>query len=206
MPRPDDDEHRGGGAAQVRSPGAARGSSPGVARGAAQISSPGMAATGSPEPPPVRPRDRLGRPLPFSSPDGVEAVSEQALPPVETLTEAQRLLDEGRAFSAHEVLEARWKAAPPGERELWQGLAQLCVGVTHLQRGNMVGAARLLRRSAGRLTASTPSYDVARDELVAWACALADQLEGARVEADGSPVEPVEPPQLVDASRRRGPG
>ena len=34
----------------------------------------------------------------------------------------------GRPFHAHEVLEASWKAAPPAERDLWQGLAQLAVG------------------------------------------------------------------------------
>lgn len=125
----------------------------------------------------MRPRDRLGRPLPVGSLDGVEPVSELALPPAEALAEAQRLLDAGRAFSAHEVLEASWKAAPPAERPLWQGLAQLCVGITHLQRGNRVGAARLLRRGAGRLAASTPAYDVPVAALVDWAEQLADRVD-----------------------------
>jgi predicted metal-dependent hydrolase len=58
---------------------------------------------------------------------------------------------EGRPFSAHEVLEARWKAGPPEERDLWHGLAQLCVGLTHAARGNTVGAGRLLERGAARL-------------------------------------------------------
>ena len=40
---------------------------------------------------------------------------------------------------------------PAQERLLWQGLAQVCVGLTHLQRGNPVGGARLLRRGADRL-------------------------------------------------------
>jgi hypothetical protein len=39
-------------------------------------------------------------------------------------------------FAAHEVLEARWKAGPDEERDLWQGLAQICVGLTHAARGN----------------------------------------------------------------------
>ena len=34
------------------------------------------------------------------------------LPPLESLAEAQRLLDAGRPFHAHEVLEGTWKAAP----------------------------------------------------------------------------------------------
>lgn len=78
-------------------------------------------------------------------------MSEDPLPPLETIAEARRLLDEGRPFSAHEVLEARWKAAPGAERDLWQGLAQICVGLTHLARGNEVGGRRLLQRGSDRV-------------------------------------------------------
>lgn len=99
-----------------------------------------------------RPRDALGRPLPYGA-AGVEPVSEEPLPPAETLAFARELVREGRPFSAHEVLEARWKAGPREERDLWQGLAQLCVGLTHAARGNAVGAARLLERGAARLDA-----------------------------------------------------
>jgi nitronate monooxygenase len=98
-----------------------------------------------------RPRDALGRPLPYADPRAVQPVSEDPLPPDQALTLAQSLLDQGRAFSAHEVLEAVWKASPPDERDLWQGLAQLCVGITHAQRGNRAGATRLVRRAAGHL-------------------------------------------------------
>ena len=98
----------------------------------------------------ARPRDELGRPLPYGSP-GVEPVSEEPLPALESLEAARDLLKAGRPFSAHEVLEARWKACPPEERDLWQGLAQLCVGLTHAARGNRVGALRLIERGAGHL-------------------------------------------------------
>lgn len=64
---------------------------------------------------------------------------------------ARRLVQEGRPFAAHEVLEARWKAGPEEERGLWQGLAQVCVGLTHAARGNRVGAVRLLERGAARV-------------------------------------------------------
>ena len=83
----------------------------------------------------------------------MEPVPEDPLPPDETLARARELLAAGRPFAAHEVLEARWKAAPEEERELWQGLAQLCVGWTHAARGNATGAARLQERARGRLTA-----------------------------------------------------
>jgi hypothetical protein len=97
-----------------------------------------------------RPRDALGRPLPYGS-TGVEPVGEEPLPPSETLNRARELLDAGRPFSAHEVLEARWKAGPDEERALWQGLAQVCVGLTHEARGNAMGAVTLLERGAANL-------------------------------------------------------
>ncbi len=109
----------------------------------------------------ARPRDALGRPLPYGSP-GVEPVPEEALPPEESISEARRLVGEGRAFAAHEVLEARWKASPPHERDLWQGLAQICVGLTHSDRGNHVGARRLVERGTTRIsdysTTGGPTY------------------------------------------------
>src|SRR6478672_2197771 len=39
------------------------------------------------------------------------------------------------AFNAHGVLEAARKNGPADRRMLWQGLAQLAVGITHVQRG-----------------------------------------------------------------------
>jgi hypothetical protein len=123
-----------------------------------------------------RPRDGLGRPLPRDAP-GVERVPDDlVLPPLESLAEAQRLLDDGRPFHAHEVLEGTWKAAPAHERDLWQGLAQLAVGLTHRARGNAVGAATLLRRGAARIApyADDPPYGIDVACLVATAEALAD--------------------------------
>ena len=98
----------------------------------------------------ARPRDALGRPLPYGA-AGVEPVPEEPLPPGQTIIVASRLVHDGRPFAAHEVLEARWKAGPDEERDLWQGLAQLCVALTHAARGNAVGARRLLDRGVGRL-------------------------------------------------------
>jgi len=104
----------------------------------------------------ARPRDALGRPLPYGA-EGVEPVPEEALPPLETLDRARELVAGGRPFAAHEVLEARWKAGPAGERDLWQGLAQVCVALTHAARGNQTGAQRLSDRAAVRLAAYSAS-------------------------------------------------
>jgi predicted metal-dependent hydrolase len=131
----------------------------------------------------MRERDAAGRPVPAGSPDAVEPVPEQPLPPLEALALARDLLARGRPFFAHDVLEARWKAAPADERDLWQGLAQVCVGLTHLQRGNAVGAARLLRRGAGRLAGyAGAAYDVDVDAVAAQA-----ERAAAAVEANGEP-------------------
>jgi len=73
------------------------------------------------------------------------------LSPDASVTEAQRLLDAGLPFPAHDVLEAAWKAAPESERGLWKALAQVAVGLTHVQRGNARGAAALLERAADGL-------------------------------------------------------
>ena len=119
----------------------------------------------------ARPRDGLGRPLPYGLP-GVERQPE-GVPrtPEESLTEAQRLLDLGRPFHAHEVLEDAWKAAPESERELWRGLAQLAVGMTHAARGNASGASALLSRGARNITPylDDPPHGVDVAGLVAWA-------------------------------------
>jgi uncharacterized protein len=119
----------------------------------------------------ARPRDRLGRPLPYGS-VGVEPVSEEPLPPSATIAYAHELLGEGRPFSAHEVYEARWKAGPESERELWQGLAQLCVGITHAERGNKIGARRLIGRARRRLEtyAATdgPVYGLDLNHIIDW--------------------------------------
>ena len=88
-------------------------------------------------------------------------------------------MDEGRPFHAHEVLEATWKAAPESERELWQGMAQLAVGLTHALRENNVGASTLLRRGADRISgyADEPPHGVCVTGLLDWAETLAGQLE-----------------------------
>ena len=127
----------------------------------------------------ARPRDPLGRPLPRGD-SGVAGVPDDlVLPPREALVEAQRLLDEARPFHAHEVLEATWKAAPDAERELWQGLAQLAVGLTHALRGNNIGAATLLKRGADRISGyvDEPPHGIDVTGLLDWARTLAGQLD-----------------------------
>lgn len=89
-------------------------------------------------------------------PEDLSLTDEQAL------ALAQQLLDAGRPFHAHEVLEGRWKAT---RYAYWQGLAQLAVGLTHQARGNEMGACRLVRR--GRETLA--GCDEQAEDLLRWA-------------------------------------
>ncbi|MEU0545786.1 DUF309 domain-containing protein [Nocardia sp. NPDC005978] len=133
-----------------------------------------------------RPRDRLGRPLPFGSPGVPRIPDDLLLSPADTLDYAQRLLDDGLAFNAHEVLEAAWKNGPFAERMLWQGLAQYAVGLTHIQRGNPKGARTLLERATHRLAACEPvPYDIDAPGLIAHATAVLAALDAEKPLADG---------------------
>ena len=118
----------------------------------------------------ARPRDALGRPLPYGA-TGVSPLPEP-IPqePAAAVALAQSLLDRGRPFQAHEVLEEMWHTCPPAQRDGWQGLAQLAVAITHDGRGNRHGTERLLQRATSRLVAGgaalPPPVDVAAT--LAW--------------------------------------
>ena len=105
----------------------------------------------------ARPRDALGRPLDPADDPGSGVVGTDRIPDDLVITGAEaaaladRLLRDGRPFHAHEVLEAAWKSGPADERDLWQGLAQIAVGLTHARRGNARGAVALLSRGAERV-------------------------------------------------------
>ncbi len=129
----------------------------------------------------ARPRDALGRPLPYGAPGEDRAPEGVVRTPGQTLAEAQRLLDAGRPFHAHEVLEDAWKTGPAGQRDLWRGLAQLAVGLTHAARGNRKGARTLLDRGARSLATATSAaraLGVDDEGLTAWAGRLAAATRG----------------------------
>jgi hypothetical protein len=149
----------------------------------------------------ARPRDGLGRPLARDAAGQPDQPDPVAVTPAWALETAQRLLDEGMPFHAHEVLEAAWKSAEPAERDLWQGLAQLAVGLTHALRGNARGAVTLLRRGSDRITAyaGTTPHGIDVDGLTRQAAELATQIEDRGL-ADLGPV------RLRLADQADGPG
>lgn len=125
----------------------------------------------------ARPRDALGRPLPHGA-SGVERVEARERTPHEALTQAQDYLDREMPFHAHEVLEEQWKSLPQQapERALWQGLAQLAVGLTHQRRGNPRGARTVTSRGREAIApfATDPPHGIDVGGLVAWAQAVVD--------------------------------
>ena len=112
-------------------------------------------------------------------PEGVPRVPDDYAPSAE---EAWRRPEAARGrppFHAHEVLEARWKTGPAEERELWQGLAQICVGLTPVQRGNLSGAAALLTRGSARLGAYGSTGPTG------WTCGPAVEADAVATAIDG---------------------
>ena len=130
----------------------------------------------------ARPRDELGRPLHRSAAQDVPRIPDDlVISPAEAAEFGGRLLAEGRPFHAHEVFEAAWKSIPGPERELWRGLAQIAVGLTHARRGNAPGAVALLRRGAGHVAGfAGASSEVDPGYVAAQASDLA-----LRIERDG---------------------
>ncbi|SDB83326.1 hypothetical protein GA0111570_104123 [Raineyella antarctica] len=127
----------------------------------------------------ARPRDGLGRPLPRGT-SGIEKVEYRSRTAAEALDAAQDYLDREMPFHAHEVFEDQWKASDPAHRGLWQGLAQLAVGLTHQRRGNTHGAVAVTTRGADALEpyAAEEPYGIDVSALVSWARALASRPEG----------------------------
>jgi hypothetical protein len=126
-----------------------------------------------------------GRPLERGEVGPARSFEEPTLAPTQALAVAERLLAAGQPFAAHEVLESQWKLqrdAGSAQAPCWRALAQLAVGVTHLQRSNTAGATALLRRAAQNLALfeATPMYGVPVAALTRWAAALADALESGR--------------------------
>ncbi|SOC47992.1 hypothetical protein SAMN05660748_1169 [Blastococcus aggregatus] len=137
----------------------------------------------------ARPRDALGRPLPHDAVGEPRAPEGIVRAPLVALAEAQALLDAGRPFHAHEVLEDAWKSSVPEERQLWRGLAQLAVGLTHAARGNARGAVTLLERGVGNVVpyADTPPHGIDVAGLVGWGRTLAADPSTVRDAAAAAP-------------------
>jgi hypothetical protein len=71
------------------------------------------------------------------------------------------LYNAGRFWEAHEALEPVWRAAPPPERDFWQGLIQAAAAMLHRERGNRHGLITQGGAAIRRLgTAPPPGFPV----------------------------------------------
>lgn len=138
--------------------------------------------TGRPTPTrhkPERPRDRLGRPLPWGAQSEIVLEDFDSLSLDENHELGRGHARAGRWFAAHEAWETAWKQArDTDEAELFKGLSQMGAGYVHLFRGNAHGAATLLRRAAMRIA----PYEEGRR-------GVPTKTLAARLEADASAVD-----------------
>ncbi len=143
---------------------------------------------------PERPRDRLGRPLPWGSDGDLELEDYDALSLDENHELGRAHARGGRWFPAHEAWETAWKQARDTEEaELFKGLSQMGAGYVHLQRGNAHGASTLLRRAAGRIEIyEDGTRGISTAALAARLLADADAVDrGDLAPGEHTPVEPV---------------
>ena len=145
---------------------------------------------------PERPRDHLGRPQPWGTPNALELEDFDALPLEANHALGRAHFNAGRFFPAHEAWETAWKQARDTEdAELFKGLSQLGAGYVHLLRGNAHGAVTLLRRAASRVR----TYPSGHRGVDGPAIAAAAEVEAERVErGDLAPGDaaPVRPPKV----------
>ena len=110
----------------------------------------------------------------------------------------------GEYFAAHEAFETAWRAAPPDERDFFQGLVHAVVFAYQAARGKEIGAARQREKGLRRLAPYAPCHrglDVAR-LLAALDRAQAD-LREELVECDPQPPVAVEEEQQPERDERR---
>ena len=99
------------------------------------------------------------------------------------------LIRGGEFFAAHEELEDAWRAAPPEERDFFQGLVHFTVAWYQAGRGNRVGCERQLEKATRRLGPYAPEH-----RGVAVASVLEQVRVASGIVADGSLDLP--PPQV----------
>jgi uncharacterized protein len=95
----------------------------------------------------------------------------------------------GRYFEAHEELEEAWRAAPPEERDFFQGLVHVAVAWYQAGRGRPVATGSQLEKAARRLAPFAPTHrgvDVA---------AVLAQVQAARARVAAGSLD-LEPPRV----------
>jgi predicted metal-dependent hydrolase len=106
--------------------------------------------------------DPCGEPLPDSVARGLEE------------------FNAGRYFEQHETLEPVWHAEMRPVRELYRGILQIGLACLQIERGNAVGAVKMIDRAVRWLQLFRPACQtVDVDRLLADAAALRNEIERA---------------------------
>jgi uncharacterized protein len=108
----------------------------------------------------------------------------------------------GRYFEAHEELEIVWRAAPPEERDFYQGLVHVAVAWYQHGRGRPVATRRQLEKALRRLAAYEPAHrgvDVAALRAQLATLLESGDLGGRQPDGlEGAVQGDVQPPVLVE--------
>lgn len=92
------------------------------------------------------------------------------------------LFNGGLFFECHEYLESLWRAAPPPEKDFYQGIILIAAGFYHYEKGNLNGAGSKLAQGIKKLEAYLPARHGVR--LDRWLMSLAPWT--ARLESGDS--------------------
>jgi predicted metal-dependent hydrolase len=108
------------------------------------------------------------------------------------LAEGLACYHRGEFFAAHEHWEAVWLLAAEPEKSFLQALIQMSSACHHRQRGNLKGAASLMRKSLGRLELCSADFGGIGVSAVRLAAG-----EWLRALERGTPLTTVSCPQIV---------
>ena len=143
-----------------------------------------------------RPRDELGRPLPWEAENRLDLEDFDSLPLEENHRLGTEHFNAGRFFPAHEAWETAWKQAKgTPDEEFFKGLSQLGAGYVHYRRGNPHGTHTLIRRALSRIRPHAPSH---RGLDLASLVAAIEEHAGLVESADraGEPMPELDPPTI----------
>ena len=89
----------------------------------------------------------------------------------------------GAFFEAHEELETAWRAAPPAERDFFQGLVHVTVAWYQAGRGRPTACASQLAKARRRLAQYAPAHrSVDVEDLLAQVEAAAELVAGGSLD------------------------
>jgi uncharacterized protein len=111
--------------------------------------------------------------------DGVKAGSVDS----ESYFRGRSEFNQGAFFHAHEAFEEAWRTAPGDERKFLQAMVQLAVAFHHFHRGNLAGAASVMKRAGHNLAAYPEQFGGL--DLMALRRSIGDWQQAM---ADGSPA------------------